>query len=609
MRQAGTPPPPFQRTARSEERAFMTPYTMAARSKRQAELPATTNNPWIIALDENQRIVSSNHPCQSLVELSPDKLPGRKFGEATRLHNLALLIGKGFCFSYQPILAYDQKLICSYEPLMENRRPAGGILTIDRTDLDDSQCMKLPEIIRILTPDTDLEKDGIIVINREGIITMTNQAFAEVVGTLAQDMAGRHVLKAYPNSKLSRLPIVMQTGEAEIGDPHLLNGRNVTVSRFPLIKSGKVIGALGKILFKDIRQSATAQPAPCGSQRSARPAAKRGDNDPSYSIHNIIGQSKTMQELKNTLLRVAERGSNVLLIGESGTGKELFAHAIHCASRRHDGPFIKVNCAAIPEHLLESELFGYAEGAFTGAKKGGQAGKFEQAHGGTIFLDEIGDMSLPMQAKLLRVLQEKEISPLGSSGTRRIDVRVVAATNVDLQHQVGEGKFRKDLYYRLNIVALTIPALRERVEDIGLIARHLIETFNAEFGLNVQDLDPAVWAAIKSYDFPGNIRELRNAIESAFNAVTGDTIRPEHLPPHIFQGSATPLSPAAQHLPGDSFSTLLGSKPLVKIMEQAEKNLLEEALKRTGGNKLNAANLLGISRPGLYKKLQKHALL
>jgi len=586
----------------------MTPFTTAAQKKTQAE--TTASIPWIVVLDQEQRIVSSNYPCKSLVDLSPDKLPGKNFEEVSKLHHLSLLIRKGFCFSSQPILAYDRKLICSYEPIMENHRPAGGILTIERTSLEDSQCMKLGEIVRILTPDTDIEKDGIIVINREGIITLINQAFADVVGVLVQDMAGRHVLKAYPNSKLSRLPIVMQTGKAEIGDPHLLNGRSVTVSRYPLIKNGKVIGALGKILFKNIRESVSAA-QPRSAAPGAAPPAKTSSKShgPSYSIHNIIGQSKTMRELKNTLLRVAERGSNVLLIGESGTGKELFAHAIHCASRRHNGPFIKVNCAAIPEHLLESELFGYTEGAFTGAKKGGQAGKFELAHTGTIFLDEIGDMSLPMQAKLLRVLQEKEITPLGSSTTRNIDVRVVAATNVDLQQRVGEGIFRKDLYYRLNIVALVIPPLRDRVEDIYLITKHLIDTFNAEFGLQVKDLEPEVWSAIKNYDFPGNIRELRNALESAFNAVMDDTIRREHLPPYIFKSAGFLPDSVRPCTPGGNFAASLGTKSLVEIMEEVEKNLLLEALKMAEGNKLNAAGLLGISRPGLYKKLQKHSLL
>jgi transcriptional regulator with PAS, ATPase and Fis domain len=315
-----------------------------------------------------------------------------------------------------------------------------------------------------------------------------------------------------------------------------------------------------------------------------------------------------MKDLKEKLLRIAERPSNVLLMGESGTGKELFAHAIHAASKRRYAPFVRVNCAAIPEHLLESELFGYSDGAFTGARKGGQIGKFEQADGGTIFLDEISDMPMIMQAKLLRVLQEKEVTPLGSSVTRRLDLRVVAATNVNLDEKVRGGEFRTDLYYRLNVIALAIPPLRERRDDIYFITKHLIDDFNAEFDLAIQGLDEDAWRVLKNYDFPGNIRELRNAIESAFNMATGATIRLGDLPPHLLQ-AASSLRPAAGNADQQAgMLASIGQKPLQEIMEDLERQLIESSLEQAGGNKLNAANVLGISRPGLYKKLHKYHL-
>jgi transcriptional regulator with PAS, ATPase and Fis domain len=264
-----------------------------------------------------------------------------------------------------------------------------------------------------------------------------------------------------------------------------------------------------------------------------------------------------------------------------------------------------VNCATIPEQLMEAELFGYVDGAFTGARKGGQTGKFEQAHGGTIFLDEISEMPAHMQAKMLRVLQEKEVTPLGSTQTRKLDIRVIAATNVTLEQQVADGQFRTDLYYRLNVIALGIPPLRERREDIYFITKHLIDNFNDEFDLNVQGLTEDAWKILKGYNYPGNIRELRNAVESAFNMVNGALIEADDLPQHICQKFGTISPQSTQSLPGGELISSIGQKPLQEIMEQLEQQLIKATLDKTGGNKQSAASLLGISRPGLYKKLQK----
>jgi transcriptional regulator with PAS, ATPase and Fis domain len=520
-------------------------------------------------------------------------------------------MAKGFCFRSQPLPVGGGKLICHYVPRVEAGELKGGVLAVER-DLratDDLSYIELHDIVRTLGPIMDLAYEGTIIVDEEGYIVLVNQAFAGLLGIRAQDMVGKHILKAYPNSKLSRLPIVMQTGKAEVGWPHLLNGREVVVCRYPLIRNGRPIGALGKVLIQDVQEvvrlaglSADRARTPSASPQVARVGDFR------YDINSIIGHSKVMKALKEMLLRVAERSSNILLVGESGTGKELFAHAIHAASKRRNGPFIKMNCAAIPEHLLESELFGYADGAFTGAKKGGQVGKFELAHNGTIFLDEISDMSLPMQAKLLRILQEKELTPLGSNTAKRVDVRIVAATNVKLEDQVRESKFREDLYYRLNVMALAIPPLRERTEDIYFIVNHFLDNFNAEFGLEVQGLEPAAWDVVKSYDYPGNIRELRNIIESAFNVVTGPFIKKENLPSHIRQLVPAP-QPCGSQGGGAGFLAEVGRRPLQEIMEGVERELLGQALQQAQGNKLQAAGLLGISRPGFYKKLQKYGMI
>ncbi len=567
---------------------------------------------WTVILDSQQRIVSSNDACLPLLGMDGTSVTGRPLDEVIPLGHLRILLEKSFCFRAQPLSLGDRKLTCHYVPRIDNHEPDGGVLVVENQPLarDDLSCIEFADIIRSLSIVMDLAYEGTILVDHEGYIVLINQAFADTLGTRAQDMLGKHILKAYPNSQLSRLPAVMQTGIAEISHPHVLNGREVIVSRYPLIKHGRPIGAYGKIQFQDVREvlrmasefQSTSKPTASSGPQIAKVGAFN------YDINSIVGHSKVMKSLKETLLRVAERNSNILLVGESGTGKELFAHALHAASRRRYAPFIKMNCAAIPEHLLESELFGHVDGAFTGAKKGGQIGKFELAHNGTIFLDEISDMSLPMQAKLLRILQEMELTPLGSNVSKKVDVRVVAATNVKLEELVSKGKFRQDLYYRLNVMALTIPPLRERTEDIYFIVGHFIETLNDEFGLQVKGLDPQAWEVLNTYNYPGNIRELRNIIESAFNLVTGALLTPEHFPPHLRQLAGTGLLGSENRSGEEGYMAALGHQPLQEILETIEKRLLDRALKRVNGNKLQAANLLGVSRPGFYKKLRRYQM-
>ncbi len=576
----------------------------------ELETPPSGRSRWQVELDQDQQIIATNDSCRELLDKSPEELLGKGLGQVLKLAHLGSLLVKGICFNSQPIVNAGRRFLCDYIPHTTSGQPSGGVFSIVEADEFQAEQPQLQDVIHSIDPATDIAHDGIIMVNREGLVTLVNQAFADVLGIRAHDMIGKHIHKSYPNSSLSRLPVVMETGQAEIGEPHLLNGRETVVSRYPLFREGKTIGAFGKILFKDSREVSLLADKLRSLSSKARPLAvpKSGKKEFRYDSNNILGNSPLIRDLKTKLLRIADRGSNVLLMGETGTGKELFAHAIHAHSPRRYGPFVRVNCAAIPEHLLESELFGYAEGAFTDARKGGQVGKFEQANGGTIFLDEISDMSLAMQAKLLRALQEKEVTPLGSNGTKHVDMRVIAATNVNLLKLMQEGKFRADLYYRLNIVALAIPPLRERADDLYQLCRHYIDVFNTEFGLNVQGLEPAAWDALRAYDFPGNIRELRNVIESAFNLVAGEVIQVGDLPQHLNQSlehaSGAPCGHSARHDGGAP----IGLKPLQEIMEDIEKRIIEQALEQVDGNKLNAANLLGISRPGLYKKLQKYSI-
>ncbi|AJE03521.1 sigma-54 interaction domain-containing protein [Geobacter pickeringii] len=569
----------------------------------------------ILRLDADLGIVSLDGTASRMIGIVPDNLLGRRVGELFDLANLGNLMRSGIGFSNQLIRVNARRMVCDYVPILEDDRLAGGVLSLLRVLPEDvtGSSDELGEILRSTNSFLNFDHDGIIVVDRKGIVVLVNQSFARLFDTTPQAMIGKHVHEAYSNnSQPSRMPMVMETGKPEIGIPHYLNGKQVYASIFPLLKEGRVIGCVGKILFSDIREITLI----ANRLQAAAGPRKQHRNVPGteihfkYDINSIVGQSRKIVELKEILLRVALKTSNILLRGESGTGKELFAHAIHSASTRRYAPFVSMNCAAIPEHLLESELFGYVEGAFTGAKRGGQLGRFEQAHTGTIFLDEIGDMPLYMQAKMLRLLQERELTPLGCSNSRSVDVRVVAATNSNLEQQVKEGRFREDLYYRLNVVTLAIPPLRERMEDIPFLVSSFIGKFNAEFGLDVQGLDDEAWDVVRRYDWPGNIRELRNVIESAFNVIIGPLIRREHLPEQLcrlFPREGMESSDVTARGAEEFIRANLGKKDIGQIVDDFEKLLIHEAIGFSHGNKVQAAQLLGISRQGLYKKLHKYA--
>jgi transcriptional regulator with PAS, ATPase and Fis domain len=578
----------------------------------EADFPAGEQASGIIRLDNDLVIVSLEETAGALMGVSPDILLGKRIEEVVDLANLGNLMRSGLSFSNQVVEVGSRRLACGYVSIFEEEKVVGGALTLLRVLPEGTaSCSdKLTLLLRSAAAFLDIDHDGIIIVDRSGKVVMVNPSFADVLDTTPHAMIGKHIHQAYHNSQPSRMPLVMETGKAEIGMPHYMNGKEVISSRFPLVVDGKVIGAMGKIIFRDLREVALlANRLQKAIEAKAAPSAAGKPVFYKYDVDSIVGESRQIAELKESLLRVAMKNSNVLLRGESGTGKELFAHALHAASTRRYAPFVKVNCAAIPEHLLESELFGYAEGAFTGARKGGQVGRFQQAHTGTIFLDEIGDMPLSMQVKLLRVLQERELVPLGSATPKAVDVRVVAATNSNLESLMREGKFREDLYYRLNVVVLSVPALRERIEDVYPIAKSFIDQFNMEFGLMVQGLDAEAWNIIRNYDWPGNIRELRNVIESAFNVVVGPLIAKEHLPSHLSAGRPQlggELRPPSAQGVEEYLCANLGKHDIEQIMDSLEKLLIEKAIERCNGNKLHASQLLGISRPGLYKKLQKH---
>jgi two-component system, NtrC family, response regulator AtoC len=315
-----------------------------------------------------------------------------------------------------------------------------------------------------------------------------------------------------------------------------------------------------------------------------------------FSFRNIVGKSPGMMQIFETIKKISDYKASVLISGESGTGKELVAKAIHYNSPRANSPFVAVNCGAIPETLLESELFGHERGAFTDAKKE-KRGSFEMAHSGTLFLDEIGEMTLSAQVKLLRALQEGEVKRLGSEKPLKVDVRIISATIRDLSKSVSEGKFREDLFYRLHVLPLHLPPLRERKEDIHLLIAHFIQKFNAQHGLNAEGVSEEAMARLMEYSWPGNVRELENAIERAMILAQGKRVEMDFLPSEV-RGERTPWK---KDLWEEEFSIKKASRVL-------EEELIRKALKKTKGNRSQASRILEISHPALLSKMREYGV-
>jgi transcriptional regulator with PAS, ATPase and Fis domain len=443
--------------------------------------------------------------------------------------------------------------------------------------------------VEILEAVIDNAYDGIVIIDENAVITMISKSYSDFIGISQENAIGKLVTDVIENT---RMHIVIQTGETEAAHVQYINGSFMIASRIPIIKNGEVIGAIGKVLFRNVKElnSLYIKMKKMGKELETYKTQLKQLNTATYSFEDIIGSSKEISIAKSIASKASQTHSNVLLLGESGTGKELFAHAIHLASDRLYAPFVKVNCGAIPSDLLESELFGYEGGAFTGAKKEGKIGKFELADGGTIFLDEIGDMPLHMQVKLLRTIQEKEVEKIGSIGSKKIDIRIIAATNRNLELSMHEGNFRQDLYYRLNVVTINIPALRDRTDDILPIANYLIKKISKDLNKKIFGISQEAEGYLKDYYWEGNIRELENTLERAINVIeNSDIISPIDLPDQITGRKKIKII-----------------KTLEETMVTAEREAIIDALNATDGNKTKTAKVLGIGRTSLYEKIQKY---
>jgi len=445
------------------------------------------------------------------------------------------------------------------------------------------------------------ELQGVVITDELGRYVYVNNHWSAMTGMTLERVKGKYVHDVVLSS---RVDYVIQTKKFLSGDAVLLNARTneevpVYCSYTPLFEEDRLLGCFIYMIQKSEQKAMDIPPNVVTLMEKLNGYLKQlgQSQGTKYSLNDIVGNSGAIQRMKDNIIKVARSASTVLIEGETGSGKELVAHTIHNLSPRFTQPFIKVNCAAIPKDLIESEFFGYEQGSFTGAQRGGKSGKFELANGGSLFLDEVNQAPMFLQPKLLRVLQEHEVERIGGSHSIPVDTRIVAATNVSLDHLVREGLFRSDLFYRLNVIRIHVPALRERPEDIPLLANHILEQLNYELHLQIPGIEDDAMQRLMDYSWPGNVRELHNVIERAMNLSWCEPLRWEHFADYFEQAGL-----------GDHRKKMQTGS-MREQREENEKKLLADTLQRCNGNKACAAEELGISRTILYKKLHQFGLM
>lgn len=434
-----------------------------------------------------------------------------------------------------------------------------------------------------------------MMVDREGKIVFVNETYSRVLRSNSRELVGRPIKEITPDS---RSLVALKTGKAIVGYNWIVNGYHMIASALPIFQDGAVIASFAYSISLDI-WDAKNMVEDLLFELNMYKDEVHSLLQAKYDFDDIIGEEEKFRNIKSLAEQVAYHGdTTVMVTGESGTGKELFAHAIHNASARYNFPFVRVNCAAIPENLLEAELFGYEEGAYTGARKEGKLGKFELANGGTIFLDEIGEMPLSMQSKLLVVLQERVIERLGGTHPIKVNIRIITATNQNLMQLVEAGKFRGDLYYRLNVVHVRIPALRHRKSDIPILTAHLLSKLNCRLKTRVTQVSKKATELLNAYHWPGNVRELENVLERAIilaDIERTTVLEQRHLAFHHHAGAKFLSSPDAR-------------KDLKTRLEDYEKKTLLEALEEANFDKKQVAASLDIDLSSLYRKLRKYRI-
>ncbi len=550
----------------------------------------------VVAIDQAGKITLFNEAARRLIAHGEDAV-GKNVTEVILNTRLPEVLRSGAAESNQQQKLEEITIITNRFPVFDQGGKIVGAVAIFR-DISEVKSLKeqissLEEIRTLLGAIFDATQDAISVVDENGSGILINPAYTRLTGLTEADVLNKPATVDIAEGESMHLK-VLETGMPVRGVPMKVGQKRkeVLVYCSPIIVEGKLRGSVGVI--RDVSELRKLSEELEGAKRLIRRLESK------YTFSDIIGGSEVILGVIEQAERAAQTPATVLLRGESGTGKELFAHAIHHASNRARGQFIRVNCAALAENILESELFGYVEGAFTGAKRGGKRGLFEEAHGGTIFLDEIGEISVGLQSKLLRVLQEREIVRVGDNRAVNVDVRVIAATNANLEEKIKSGTFREDLYYRLNVFPIYIPPLRHRRNDLPLLVNGLIRKFNQEFGRSMEGISPGAMDVLVKYNWPGNVRELENILGRAIiNMRSGEQVIERNHLPQLEVRDSEPVSLAQGDYRGESFDELYVSW---------EKNLLINVLQKTKGNKTRAAQLLKISIRNLYYKMKKYGL-
>ncbi|UFJ42887.1 sigma 54-interacting transcriptional regulator [Brevibacillus humidisoli] len=566
-------------------------------SQREYDTMLDSTHDAIIAVNAQGIITLFNKAAERLMGIKAKDVLGTEASASipnTRLH-IVLETGQPE-LNQEQVLPNHTRIITNRVPVRDERgEPVGAVAVFrDITEIMSlaEEVTDLKELKSMLQAIINCSDEAISVVDGDGNGLLINPAYTRITGLTEEDVIGKPATVDISEGESMHMQ-VLKTQKPVRGVPMKLGPKrkDVIVNVAPVMVDGVLKGSVGVI--HDITEFKSLTEELEKAKRIIRTLEAK------YTFEEITGESEPMRVAIEQAKKAALTPATVLLRGESGTGKELFAHAIHNASERKYNQFIRVNCAAISESLLESELFGYEEGSFTGARRGGKRGLFEEASGGTIFLDEIGELSMSMQAKLLRVLQEREIVRVGATKATPIDVRVIAATHVNLESAIQAGRFREDLYYRLQVVPIHIPPLRQRQEDIRPLVMHVLRKHNQEYGRNVKQIADETLQILRAYHWPGNVRELENVLGRAMiNMKFSETcIEPEHLPP---LGSS--LEEAAGERGRSSTAAALSLK---EVLEEAERKHIATVLAACEGNRTETARRLGISIRSLYYKLEK----
>lgn len=567
---------------------------------RLMDLILNATHDAIVAVDALGRIFVFNPSAEKIIGQKAEDVVGKHVRDVILTTRLDRVLVTGEVEINQRQMVGDTEIITNRVPVRdENGNVVAAVAVFrDITEVKNlaEEITNLRQVQSLLTAIIDATQDAISVVDADGNGLLINPAYTRLTGLSEKDIIGKpatvDIAEGQPSMHMqvlrTRQPVknvLMKVGPAR---------RQVVVSVNPVMVDDQLKGAVGVV--HDVSEMARLNDELDRMKKIVRQLEAK------YTFDEVVSVSPLTAQAVDQAKRVASTSATVLLRGESGTGKELFAHAVHSASPRKNKPFVRVNCAALTESLLESELFGYVDGAFTGARKGGRRGLFEEAESGTLFLDEVGVMNLSSQAHLLRVLQEKEIVRVGDSKPIPVDVRVVAATNVPLEQLVGEGRFREDLYYRLNVIPIFIPPLRQRTEDLPGLTLVLLRKLNQEYGRSVERVSAPVMEVFRQYRWPGNVRELENVLSRSIINMRyqDDEVRVEHLPPI---GDAPSIKEWAR------MAASPDSVALRFATGEAERRAIEQALESAGRNKTKAARLLGISIRTLYNKLDRHAHL